>query len=352
MERSHSPRWRRLRASLRDAYLLLREFSWPLLAFVIAIIGGGILYTALAKLAGEPLQNHLEGIYQILSLTFLNPQNDFPKAWYLEIFYFVMPIIGTILIAQGVTEFGVMLFNKRARAREWEMAVASTLRNHHILIGLGHLGYRVATSLHDLDQDLVVIELNPSADLVANIKRLGVPVIQDDASRESTLEAAGVRSASTIVLCTQKDSLNLQIALKARRMNPDIRVVVRIFDNEFASALQEQFGFIALSATEMAAPAFASAAAGVDITRPITIEGETMSLARLKLMPDAPLTRMSVGDLEKHYNLSVVLLRRDGSSDLHPAGEIMLMGNDNLGIIGGITEISALVHDNTIQSTK
>ena len=57
-------------------------------------------------------------------------------------------------------------------------------------------------------------------------------------------------------------------------MKSDIDVVIRIFDDDFASALQRQFGFRALSATGMAAPIFASSAAKVDITAPINIEGQ------------------------------------------------------------------------------
>jgi len=78
--------------------------------------------------------------------------------------------------------------------------------------------------------------------------------------RPAALEAANIKNARTIILASQNDSMNLQIALKARSMNPDIKVVIRIFDEDFAHALQEQFGFIALSATEMAAPVFAASA--------------------------------------------------------------------------------------------
>ena len=153
------------------------------------------------------------------------------------------------------------------------MAVASTFNDHIILVGLGHLGFRVVRDLHRMDQDVVVVELNPKADLVASVKQMDIPVIQDDATREPALEAAGIGRARAIILCTQNDSMNLQVALKARRLRPGIHVVVRIFDDDFADALHEQFNFTAMSATGMAAPAFASAASGVDITRPITVEG-------------------------------------------------------------------------------
>lgn len=342
--RSH--RLRHFRASLRDTWLLFREFGWPLLFFIVAITGGGSLYYLLSRNTSEPVHTLAEGIYQALELTFLQSLNAFPHIWYLAIFYFIMPVIGLGIFAQGIADFSVLFFNRRSRGKEWEMAVASTLSNHIILVGLGHLGFRVARDLHRLDQDVVVVELNPKADLVASVKLMDIPVIQDDATREPALESAGIRKARAIILCTQNDSMNLQVALKARRMHPGIHVVVRIFDDDFADALHEQFGFTAMSATGMAAPAFASAASGVDITRPITVEGEALSLARLKVQPKSALISMSVSNVEARYNVSVVLLHRNHESDLHPPAECVLIEGDALGVLGGPGEISQLVQDN------
>ena len=95
-----------------------------------------------------------------------------------------------------------------------------------------------------------------------------------------------VPRARAVILCTQNDSLNLRMALKARSLNPKIEVVIRIFDDDFASSLQTQFGFHAMSATGMAAPLFAAIAAHVDVTPPITIEGQPHILAQLQVHPD------------------------------------------------------------------
>ncbi len=344
--RQRLPRGRVLRAQLRDTWLLVRQFRWPLLGLTVTVLGGGIIYYLLARHAGEPLSNLPEAIYIMLSMVFMQPAEDFPSAWYLEIFYFVMPIIGVILLAQGVTEFGVMLFNRRARGKEWEMAVASTFNNHIILVGLGHLGFRVARSLHQMDQDVVAIELNPQADLVASVKEMGIPVIQDDASREGALEAAGLARARSVILCTQNDSLNLKVALRARRIKPEIHLVLRIFDDDFAQSLQEQFGYTAFSATGMAAPAFAAAATGIDMTRPITVEGDLFSLARLEIAAGSHMVGQTVETLEQSYNVSVVLLRRDGQSDLHPSSSRQVAAGDLVAVLGGSTEISRLAQEN------
>jgi len=310
------------------------------------MLGGGVGYYLLSSYAGEPLGNLLESIYQVLTMTFLQTGGNFPHTWYLGIFYFIMPVIGLIILAQGVTEFSVMLFNRRARGKEWEIAVASTYNNHIILVGLGHLGFRVAQELINMEQDIIFVEANPKADLIATVKEMGIPVIQDDASQETTLESAGVQRARAIILCTQNDSLNLKVALKAKHLNKDIHVVLRIFDDDFAHALQEQFGYTAFSATGMAAPAFAAAASGVDMTRPITVEGQSMSLAHLKIEPASLLISQTVSEVEQKYNLSVVFIRRNSMSDFHPPADCCLSDQDVLAVLGGPSEIRALASDN------
>jgi voltage-gated potassium channel len=337
------PSWRKLRASLRDTWLLFREFQWPLLIFTIAILGGGLLYFGLANRAGEPINNRSEAIYHVLGLTFLSPGEDFPKAWYLEIFYFVMPIIGIGILAQGMGDFGVSLFNRNERSKEWEMAVAATFNRHVVLVGLGHLGFRVANHLYEMGQDVVVIEMNPKADLVSSVRAQDIPVIVDDATREVSLQAAGIEKARAIILCTQEDSLNLQVALKARTLNDVIEVVVRIFDDDFAQALEKQFGFRALSATGTASPVFAAAAAGVDMTRPITVEGQAFSLASVCVAEIPTLAGKTVCELEDQFEISIVLLRRGADSDFHPAGDREILKADTLAILGASSAISSLV---------
>ena len=221
---------RRWQASWRDTNLLLKEFRAPLLFFIATMLGGGALYQRIAFQVGEPLHDYSEAVYLILTLSFLQPSGDFPTHPLLEAFYFIMPLFGIGILAQGLADFGIMLFNRNARNKEWEMAIASTLHDHTILVGLGHLGFRVVEHLNDLGKRIVVIEIDPKDDLIDAVRELGIPVIQDDGTRQSALEKAGIYKASTITLCMQADALNLQIAVKARKLNPEINVVLRIFD--------------------------------------------------------------------------------------------------------------------------
>ncbi len=339
---------RPLRAVWRDTILLIRQFILPLAVFFVTVLVGGIIYHNIAKQAGEPIGSSDlgEAIYHVMGLTFFQPLGDeLPDTLRLEAFYFIMPIIGLVVLALGIADFGILFFNRSQRSKEWEMAVASTFNHHIVLVGLGHLGFRVVQELHGLDRDVVIIERDPEDELIDQTQAMGYPVIVGDGRREEDLSGAHITKARAIIICTQNDSVNLQIAFNARKHNPKLHVVIRIFDEEFGRTISEQFGFHAMSATGMSAPLFATAAAGVDITRPIIIEGESLSLAKLEVPRRSPLVGMSMSDVEQVYDVSVVYLRRNDTADFHPAALRKLATADTIAIFGGQAQIARLVDD-------
>ena len=82
------------KAGWRDTLILLKEFQIPLIAFAVTMIGGGFAYAGIADLVGVPVHNLTEAIYIVLTATFLQPVGDFPEYFGLQIFHFIMPIIG------------------------------------------------------------------------------------------------------------------------------------------------------------------------------------------------------------------------------------------------------------------
>jgi Trk K+ transport system NAD-binding subunit len=346
MKRSNRHRIRRIKAGWRDTILLVKEFFWSLVVFGAVLVGGGILYYNMGIQAREPVDSLAEAIYLVLGLIFLQPTIDFPHDWHLQMFFFLLPAIGLSVIAQGVAEFSTLFFNKRARSKEWEMAVASTFDQHVIIIGLGHLGYQTLITLAAMDVDIVAIELNPDTDLITEVQAMGVPVISDDANKQTTLESAGIQKAKSIVLCTQNDPLNMQISIKAKAMNPDLRVVARIFDEYFAQAIQDQFNFTAMSSSVMSAPQFAAAAVGIEMTMPITIEGESYTLARFDIYEKSQLAGLSTGEVEQNYDVSLVLIKRNEETELHPHTDSKIQPHDCIVVLASPLQIKKIIKAN------
>jgi Trk K+ transport system NAD-binding subunit len=334
VNRRRRPRWwRDLRASLRDSLVLLREFGGALFALAATLVAGAWLWQTLNQLAGLSQPSFAEAAYSILAMIFLQANLDFPDAWYLQLFFFLMPIIGLAVLALGAADFAVLFFNRRARGEAWQVAVASTFSDHVVLVGLGHLGFRVARELHNLGEDVIAVERDPRADLVAGVRELGFPIIEDDALKDETMHKAGIHRASAVILCTSDDILNLRMALKARSLNSKARIIVRLFDDDFANEVSARFGIdVAFSASALAAPAFAGAATQADLSRPITLEGRVLSMGRFVVRPRSALNGKTVGQFEHEFDASIVLHRRGAEADLHPQPDTSLETGDSLAI--------------------
>ena len=346
-QRRRRVRARTLRASLRDTLVLLREFRDSLLLFSTTLLFGGLLYHSLAIRAELATGSYAESLFIVLSMIFFQASIDFPDAWYLQIFFFVMPVIGLAILGRGAADFGVLLFNRKARGEAWQVAVASTNSNHIVLIGVGHLGFRVARELYNMGEDTVAIERDPDAHLIGAVEEFGFPIIAGDATRPEVLRKAGVERAAAVVMCTSTDIINLQIALKVREMNPDARTVVRLFDDDFARAVQDQFAIDqAISASALAAPAFAAAAIIADVIPPVTIAGRTLSLVRFTILEGSRLRGMTIGELEAKFDASVVLLDRKGVSDLHPADEVRLARQDDVAVFAERESLNSITQWN------
>ncbi|OKJ92533.1 potassium transporter TrkA [Streptomyces sp. CB03234] len=162
------------------------------------------------------------------------------------------------------------------------------LSGHAVLLGLGKIGTRVLAQLRDLDIPVVCIEENPEARGVALARRLRVPIIIGDVTQEGVLEAAKVHRAHALLALTSSDTTNLEAALYARTVKSDLRVSLRLYDDDFATAVYRTLRAAhpdavtrSRSVTHLAAPAFAGAMMGRQILGAIPVERRVLVFAAL-----------------------------------------------------------------------
>ncbi|WP_220212355.1 NAD-binding protein, partial [Streptomyces sp. WELS2] len=170
---------------------------------------------------------------------------------------------------------------------------ASTLRRpprglsgHVVLLGLGKIGTRVLTRLRELDVPVVCVESDPEARGLATARRLRVPVVLGDVTQEGVLEAAQIHRARTLLAVTSADTTNLEAVLYARTLRPDLRVVLRLYDDDFATAVYRTLRAAhpnaltrSRSVTHLAAPAFAGAMLGRQVLGAIAVERRVLLFA-------------------------------------------------------------------------
>lgn len=242
-------------------YTLLREFRWTLYLLFLTVLAGALLYsiTPHKDFGGQPPPLELCFLAAWLAM-FAQPMFT-PETWYLLILCGVYPLLGFGLIGEGIVRIGMLIVSRKLGEREWMMVKASTYRDHVVLCGVGNLGFRILTQLLQKGAHVVAIEKNPEARFLHEAKGTGTPVLIRDMKDDQALIDAGVAEAKVIVIASDDDLANIEVALDARRLNPSIRVVMRMFDQQIAGKFKDaKFIDEAFSSTGLAAPIVAEMA--------------------------------------------------------------------------------------------
>ncbi|GJF27962.1 potassium transporter TrkA [Kitasatospora sp. NE20-6] len=183
------------------------------------------------------------------------------------------------------------------------------ISGHVVVLGLGRVGGRVLDRLRELDLPVVCVESDPTARGVARARAYGVPVVLGDATQEGVLEAAKVGRARAMLALTSNDSTNLEAALSARECNPDLRVVMGLFDDDFAGdvyrALRDSYPHAETrshSVSFLSAPAFATAMMGRQVLGAIAVGRQVLLVAAV-----------DVGDHPELVGRTVAAAQRPGA---------------------------------------
>ncbi len=214
----------------------------------------------------------------------------------IKLFTVVMMLVGTGVI--GIWYALLNDFVLGTRFKQFWDAARVPHRHHFIICGLGGIGIQIAQQLHSSGHDIVIIERDPNNRFLNTARSLGIPVILGDASLPATLEAGNLNFSTALLSVTSNDAVNLEIALNAKGLKPNIPVIVRYEDPDFARMTQKVFEFEAvLSPAELAAPAFAAAALGGRIIgNGITADSLWVALATL-ITPAHPFCGCAVKDM-------------------------------------------------------
>ncbi|WP_369175265.1 NAD-binding protein [Streptomyces sp. R28] len=196
------------------------------------------------------------------------------------------------------------------------------LGGHVVLLGLGKIGTRVLTRLRELHIPVVCVEADPDARGLATARRLRVPVVLGDVTQEGVLEAAKIHRAHALLAVTSADTTNLEAALYARSVRPDLRVVLRLYDDDFATAVYRTLRAAhpyastrSRSVTHLAAPAFAGAMMGRQILGAIPVERRVLLFAAMDVAGHPQLEDKTVGQAFQAGAWRVLALDRTGRDE-------------------------------------
>ncbi|NEP58488.1 MAG: potassium channel protein [Symploca sp. SIO2G7] len=180
-----------------------------------------------------------------------------------------------------------------------------------IVCGLGLTGYKIFCLLRQQGAAVVGISDQP-------LPHIGDSIIVGNLRTPSTLLAAGIQEANTLVISTNDDALNLAILTQARVLNPQIRIINRLFNQTLGKRLDQTLPHhVSLSVSALAAPVFAFAALGSQAIGKLELFNQTWPIYEELIDEDHPWLGRHLSDLwESRSRMLIYYLPAHGQLDL------------------------------------
>jgi Trk K+ transport system NAD-binding subunit len=267
----------------------------------------------------------------------------------LRVYAIFLSLVGAAIVAIVYAFITDALIRSRLLQTLGRRTVSGGTRDHVVVAGLGAIGYRVALGVRERGVPVVVVEAQDDGRFVAATRAVGIPVVIGDARHRAVLEEVRLGQARALVCATSDDLVNLSTALNGRTLRPDLRVVVRLFDPDFALRVQTGFGIrFTRSVSQLAAPAFAAAATRTEVVATVPVGDRRVALfARLRIPAGSALEGRPAASLDRAGVLRVLAVADPGSEDARwdvPADEILDPGEEIV-VASTRAGLAALLHE-------
>jgi Trk K+ transport system NAD-binding subunit len=215
-----------------------------------------------------------------------------------------------------------------------------------IVCGLGKIGYRVVHALALMRPQprivLICREEDTFAPLIEEVRPLVAAIFTGDGRKVALLRQAEIDRACAVVAVTSDDLTNLQIGLAARRIVPDIDMVLRVTNEDLAAHLEMIFGaHTTFSVAGLAAPTLAAAAVVRGIDYAVEVGEHILSTTTVRVRPGDELDGRSVADIRAGQGMLVIVLRRAGET-VTPNLTTRLQAGDEVAVLVDIGRLERL----------
>jgi CPA2 family monovalent cation:H+ antiporter-2 len=156
----------------------------------------------------------------------------------------------------------------------------SRLRGHAIIVGFGRVGSTIGKALERHSFPYVVVEQD--REVVETLRDRGVPAVYGDAARPGILDHAYTERARVLIVTAPEPFHARQIITLARRINPDIDIVVRTHSSAEQAYLERLgVGLAVMGERELAFGMTRYALRGLGVAA----EQAEMSVQAMRLIP-------------------------------------------------------------------
>jgi voltage-gated potassium channel len=193
-----------------------------------------------------------------------------------------------------------------------------------VIIGGGRVGRAAGRVLSEAGIDHRIIEQR--SDRIRDPARY----LEGDAADLATLEAAGLRQASAVLVTTHEDDVNVYLTLYCRKLEPDIRIISRANLDRNVTTLHRAGADAVMSYASIGASAVWNTL-GLDDTLVIA---EGLDAIRVRMPPSLAGRTLTQAALRRRTGVNVVAVDHGGAVETNPDPDRPLPGDAELVIIG------------------
>ena len=267
-------------------------------------------------------------------------QQEFPlstmgRIWTMAII--AMGIGAALYTAVASFEYVIELGGVRRR-RKMHREI-SRMSGHVIVCGFGRVGRGTWTTLHDRDIEVVVVDADNGR--VESARATGALVIQGDATHNDVLELAGIDTASALIACVADDSDNLVIALSAKSIRPELRVICRATESESERKLRLAGADAVVAPQAVGAERLAMMALQPELAQifDIVVDGNAVEfrVEELDIATGCVVAGKTIRDSGIRQETGALILAVEGGADapiVNPGPDVILKAGERLVVVG------------------
>jgi Trk K+ transport system NAD-binding subunit len=348
------PRRHRLRRVL-DAARTMRDDAnpgfFPALAIGMILLLGSTIVLRFNFHRGSGGMTWVDAVYFSAETITTVGFGDFSfvdQPTWLRLFSVVLMFVGMATTAILVAFLADLLLSRRFVQTSGRRRVRH-LRDHVVVVGLGSLGMQVVSDLTAAGHEVAVVELDDENPLLSSVAELRAPVIYGDSTLRQTLTSACIDRARAVAVLTHDDMVNIETGIvlseiysdaqEADPDQPDIPLVLRVYDRELGFAVAQRFGFDYVRSTvELAAPWFVGAAMGLQVVGTFSVGQSAFMVGAMDVAPGSELEGLRLLEMPARTRV-IAITRQDTPVTVHPRSEYTLRAGDTAYLVGPYREL-------------
>jgi voltage-gated potassium channel len=226
------------------------------------------------------------------------------------------------------------------------------LHDHVVIVGFGRVGRASADAALRNGRSVLIIDTTDA--MVEAVDSIGAVFLKGDARDVTVLRTAGVQRAAALIT-TLDDPSNAVVALTARSLAPELRIVARVSDSNWANRLMRAGASHVVPVYESVGASMAATALDAEVLGVLAIPGTDMRLEEMEVGTGSLAEGIDLRSLmQSEHGVHILGLRHgDEVRRWHEAdgplraGDVMVV----LGNAAAMARLTALVRHGSVDPT-